>query len=254
MGAQLLVLAKIAAAAAPAVMGAIQGSKASKMARDAEAERKRQEKLLENLENSRQAIINPYANLGVATQAAEMKVEQVDQSLAAALDTLRATGGGSGAATQLAAQANKAKMQIASDIEKQEVQVQKMRAQGEQFVFQTREQREMQKMNRVAGLADAAYNQSLQYQSDAQAALMGGITSSIGMASYFLGGNIGGTKSTNTNTNTNLGLNTGTNINQNIVNPTNNNPAGGGLNDPNNPPAFMLNPVWNAVTQEWEDQ
>lgn len=190
MGAPWLIpLAKIAATAAPTVIGAIQKGKASEMARKAEAEKRRQEQLLQNLENSRQEITNPYANLAVAAKTAEMKIEEVDQSLATALDNLRATGsGGSGAATQLAMQANKAKMQISADIEKQQIQVQQMKARGEQFVFQAQEQREMQKINRVAGLADAAYNQALQYQSDAQAALMGGITSSIGLASSLLGG------------------------------------------------------------------
>jgi len=67
------------------------------------------------LKENRQAIIdpstaledlsgtfsNPYANLGVATKAAEMQMEQTDAALANTLDTLRATGSGAGGATHL---------------------------------------------------------------------------------------------------------------------------------------------------------
>ena len=68
---------------------------------------------------SRQAIINPYAgvtdlsglisnpfaNLQVATEAAEFQAEEADMSLASTLDTLRATGSGAGWATALAQEA-----------------------------------------------------------------------------------------------------------------------------------------------------
>ena len=37
-------------------------------------------------------VSNPYANLGVATQSAEMQMEQTDIALANTLDTLRAQG------------------------------------------------------------------------------------------------------------------------------------------------------------------
>ena len=65
---------------------------------------------LDSLIDNRQEIVNPYdeiqdlsgmlsnpmANLGVATQAAEMQIEQTDIALANTLDTIRATGGGAG--------------------------------------------------------------------------------------------------------------------------------------------------------------
>ena len=71
---------------------------------------------VKTLKENRQAIIdpstaledlsgtfsNPYANLGVATKAAEMRMEQTDAALANTLDTLRATGSGAGGATALA--------------------------------------------------------------------------------------------------------------------------------------------------------
>lgn len=183
-----VILGKIALTMAPTVIGAIQKGKAKDAQRRAEAERIRQEQLLKNLENNRQEIINPFENLSVATKAAEMQMEGVDDSLAMALDTLQATGYGSGAATALAREANKAKMKISSDIQKQEVQNQKLQAQGRIMEFQVREQREMQKMNRVAGLADAAYNQGLQYQSDANAALASGLSNSATLGMSMLNG------------------------------------------------------------------
>lgn len=181
-----IILGKIALTMAPTVIGAIQKGKAKDAQRRSEAERIRQEQLLKNLENNRQEIINPFENLSVATKAAEMQMEGVDDSLAMALDTLQATGYGSGAATALAREANKAKMKISGDIQKQEVQNQKLQAQGRMMEFQVRERREMQKMNRVAGLADAAYNQSLQYQSDANAALASGLSNSAALGMSML--------------------------------------------------------------------
>ena len=45
---------------------------------------------------------NPFANVGVATEAAEFQAEQADISLANTLDTLAATGASAGGATALA--------------------------------------------------------------------------------------------------------------------------------------------------------
>ena len=76
-------------------------------------------------------ITNPYANLGVATQAAEMQAEEADLALANTLDTLRATGAGAGGATALAQAALRSKKDISASIEAQEAQNEKLRAQGE---------------------------------------------------------------------------------------------------------------------------
>ena len=43
-------------------------------------------------------MTNPYRNMGVATQAAEMQAQQTDQALANTLDTLAATGASAGGA------------------------------------------------------------------------------------------------------------------------------------------------------------
>tara|TARA_R100000951_G_C2599045_1_gene167597 strand:+ start:222 stop:920 length:699 start_codon:yes stop_codon:yes gene_type:complete len=98
------------------------------------------------LKENRQAIIdpstaledlsgtfsNPYANLGVATKAAEMQMEQTDAALANTLDTLRATGSGAGGATALAQAALQSKNAVAADIQQQEAANQRLRAQGQE--------------------------------------------------------------------------------------------------------------------------
>ena len=97
------------------------------------------------LKENRQAIIdpstaledlsgtfsNPYANLGVATKAAEMQMEQTDAALANTLDTLIATGSGAGGATALAQAALQSKNAVAADIQQQEAANQRLRAQGQ---------------------------------------------------------------------------------------------------------------------------
>jgi hypothetical protein len=105
---------------------------------------------LNNIRNQRAAIVdpssavkdlsgtfsNPYANLGVATKAAEMQVEQTDAALANTLDTIRATGSGAGGATALAQAALQSKNSVSASIQQQEAQNQKLKAQGEQQLQQ----------------------------------------------------------------------------------------------------------------------
>lgn len=145
---------------------------------------------------------NPFNDLSVATQAAEIQVEQSDISLANALDTIRATGASAGGATALAMAALQSKKGVAASIESQEVQNQKLRAQGEQmlqsqkvaeqrrlqtvaisegqrvqqneasgklFEFQVEENRSERDLDRYAGVATQAQAQEIQSQ-QAQAA------------------------------------------------------------------------------------
>ena len=112
--------------------------KAEKLMRDAQSR-------MDDVLASRQAIINPYAgvtdlsglisnpfaNLQVATEAAEFQAEEADLSLASTLDTLRATGAGAGGATALAQEAARSKRGVAASIEQQEAQNERLRAQGE---------------------------------------------------------------------------------------------------------------------------
>ena len=154
-------------------------------------------------------ISNPFANLGVATKSAEIQIEQSDIALANTLDTLRATGSSAGGATALAQAALQSKKGVAASIEAQEAQNEKLKAQGEQkmemiqmqekgriqgiqisegqrmqgldaagkqFMFNTREGRQVAQMNRVAGLADRAANQEMQANSDRTAAFTGMIS------------------------------------------------------------------------------
>ena len=132
-------------------------------------------KLKKDIDNyQRQDIINPYANasnpyrnLGVATKAAEMKMEQADIALANTLDTLRSTGAAAGGATALAQAALQSKQGVAATIEQQELQNQRLVAKGEQmlqqqeargkaFQFRAQEAREMQELNRLQAQADQA--------------------------------------------------------------------------------------------------
>jgi len=198
------------------IAGGIFGSNAAKKrARAAARERRRLTKKLDNLEKNRQAIINPYegvtdlssmisnpfANLSVATGAAEMKIEEADISLANTLDTLRATGASAGGATALAQAALKSKKGVAASIEAQEksnedkraageatLQQQKMaeaqRLQqadvaGEQFMFSTREGREVAQLDRTAAQLGMANSAEAQANKD-QASALGGMFNSLG--------------------------------------------------------------------------
>jgi hypothetical protein len=140
-------------AAATIVGGLISSSKAKKAGEKAAAEKKRLGLQLQQFEQNRQAVINPYsgvkslaglaedlsgemsnpfANLGVATQAAEIQMEQTDIALANTLDTLQASGASAGGATALAQAAARGKKDVAASIEQQEAANEKLRAQGEQ--------------------------------------------------------------------------------------------------------------------------
>ena len=201
---------------AMSIAGGIFGSNAAKKrARAAAREKRRLNNKLNNLEKNRQAIINPYegvtdlssmvsnpfANLSVATGAAEMKIEEADISLANTLDTIRQTGGSAGGATALAQAALQSKKGVAASIEAQEktnedkraageatLQQQKMaeaqRLQqadvaGEQFMFSTREGREVAQLDRTAAQLGMAKQAEAQANKD-QASAIGGMFNSLG--------------------------------------------------------------------------
>jgi hypothetical protein len=211
-------------AATNIVGGLIQGFGAKKRAAAAEDRYKDAERAFSNLKGQRQAlnnlgnlakdrssdITNPFANIGVATQASEFQAEEADISLANTLDTLRATGAGAGGATALAQAALKSKRGISANIEKQEIQAQQLRAQGQQraevaraqigaqadalkirgtsFTQQMTEARQFRDEDRSAALLDNAQAQMLQARQASQA----GFASALGSASSIaLGGLIG---------------------------------------------------------------
>ena len=145
---------QLAAASTPLVMGALAKKDANQRAIDAAKEANELGKQLKALEENRQQIRNPYANLGVATQAAEMEAQEADASLANTLDTMRAGGFGASGATALARQAAKAKQGISADIQKQEQANQAKFAEGEKFVFEQQEERDLAKLDRLANLQE----------------------------------------------------------------------------------------------------
>ena len=144
---------------------------------------------------------NQYANLGVATGAAEMQAEEADVALANTLDTLRATGSSAGGATALAMAALKSKQGVAANLEQQELQneklraqgqmeVDKLKAQGEQFKWQSQENREMIELDRAQGLIDKH-----ETQMNASQAAMWGAIGNMGNAAMQTGMNVSRIKS-----------------------------------------------------------
>lgn len=227
-------MAAIAAIAAGSVVaGAVSANQAKKAAGRARNDKQRAEAELQSVIDSRQDIINPFdntknlsdlaqdlsgemsnpfENMGVATQAAEIQMEQADIALANTLDTLRATGASAGGATALAQAALQSKKGIAASIEQQEANNEKMRAQGEanlqsqkiaeqqrlqsiaiaegqreqaaisagkQFEFQAQENRTNMDLDRAAAkITQASANEASANQ--AKAAAWGGVASSLG--------------------------------------------------------------------------
>jgi hypothetical protein len=155
--------------AAVSIGGSIFGaSKAKKAERRARKQKQALQRELKAAEDSRQEIINPYAdvtslddmivdntgllsnaytNIGVATQAAEFEAEEADIALANTLDLLASTGASAGGATALAQAALASKRGVSASIQKQEADNQKLAAQGEQFL----QQQKLSEVQRVQG-------------------------------------------------------------------------------------------------------
>ena len=229
------------AAGAQILGGILGGGAAKRKERAARREKQALQRKLTNLENSRQPITDPYAgvtnlsglaadlssqmtnnmaNLSVATQAAEMEIEQADISLANTLDTLRATGSGAGGATALAQAALSSKKGVSASIEQQEAQNEKLRAQGEQdlqarrmqeqqriqgiqigegqrvqqaqaqgaaFTFGAKEDREMQQLDRVSAQLSGAEARQMQAGADRTGAMTGMISGLASVGSSYIG-------------------------------------------------------------------
>ncbi len=236
-------VAAITGAVVSGVGAAVGANQAKKAANRAGRAKDRAQAELDALKESRQQIINPYestkslaglatdlsgeisnpfASLGVATQAAEIQIEQADIALANTLDTIRETGASAGGATALAQAALQSKKGVAASIEGQEANNEKLRAQGEQqlqsqkmaeqqrlqsiaisegqrvqaaeaagkqFEFQTQEQRTNADMDRAAGkISQAQANQAQANQAKSQA-IAGGISAVGGITSSYLSAN-----------------------------------------------------------------
>jgi len=201
---QLGILPIVAVAAVGQLAMGVYGMyKKSKAASDAEVlkgqlaslEKSRQEVFdaSDDLRDLKSQVSNPYANLSVATQAAEMQAEQTDLALANTLDSLQAGGFGAGGATALAQAAARSKRGISASIEQQEVNNEKLRVGGEASVqaqklqleqaaisaegqaWQIQEQREMTQLDRKQSEIDQMNAQQMQYQADAMGAFTGAL-------------------------------------------------------------------------------
>lgn len=277
----LLAIAAVGAAG-QVVSGIVASNKANKAKTDA----KILQDQLTDLENSRQdiynasqdikdlagQITNPYANLPVATQAAEMQAEQADIALANTLDSMQAGGFGAGGATALAQAAARSKRGISANIEQQEARNNQLKAQGEISVqnqklsleraaigadtqaWQQQENRELMQLDRTQALIDNQTAQQMQYQADAMGAFTGaaGSLTQMGIAGAGIPsvGAVGGTganippiSNANTNINTTSNLPTYT---------MNNTQTGGGMGgammSPGSPP--WPGAVWKGTY--WE--
>ena len=93
-------------------------------------------------------ISNPFSNLGVATQAAEIQMEQSNLALSNALDSLATTGASAGGATALAQAALASKKGISASIEQQESRNQTLQAQGQARA----DERKMSEQQRLQGI------------------------------------------------------------------------------------------------------
>ena len=200
-------------AATPMIIGGINAATANRKAKLAEAKQRQLEQQLKNFEQNRQAVINqadniralksqvfnPYANLAVATKAADQQIQQTDQALANTLDSINRAGTGAGSATALAQMAAKSKAQISASLEKQEVANQKLRLEGEAGVQEAKmnlekaalkeeaaawgrqEERDLTTLDRLASLGQNQQAQAMAYGQQATDALMGGIESGISL-------------------------------------------------------------------------
>ena len=148
----------------------------------ARKEAKRQQGYVDTLMNQYMAkpIYNPYQNLSVATQANEIKQQETDQALANTLDTIRELGYGAGGATALARAAQKSKLGIAADIEKQEVANEQLKGKGEMIVQQAEFARLGQQMDYEQSKADQSRAEQFGYAERGIDALAG--LGSIGLA------------------------------------------------------------------------
>lgn len=206
----------VVGAAGAATNSAVKGGKNKRASRVASAQARREEKRLEQFEAMRQPVINqagklralksqvfnPAANMGVAMKASELQMEETDKALANTLDAISAGGPGAGNATALAQMAAVSKAQVAAGIESQEASNMQLRIAGETTrqkalqdlettalaeevsAYGRQEERDLAKMDRMAGLADRSHQSSIAYgqAADQNSADMWGSITDMGMA------------------------------------------------------------------------
>jgi len=159
-------------------------------------------------------LSNPYANMGVATGAAEIQMEQTDIALANTLDALMASGASAGGATALAQAAAASKKSVAASIQAQEAQNEQLKAQGEsrlqgmkmaeaqrvqsglfgeaarqqdidakgkEFVYREKDNRMMQQLNRKTAQQTGQQQVAAQRSADAASIMGAGIQGAAGI-------------------------------------------------------------------------
>jgi hypothetical protein len=181
-GGNMMGYMQLAAAATPMVMGFIQARQQKNLAEELETQRLAKDKEVAGLLANRQQIRNPYANLAVATEAAEFQAQQADQSLANTLDAMQAGGFGAGGATALAREASKAKQGISADIQKQEATNQRFFAQGEQIRQNMQEQRSIDDIDFARAQSDNLRQQEMDALTARQASQQAGVGGTMQMA------------------------------------------------------------------------
>lgn len=192
---------------------------ANKKSKQEQRKAKKHRKRMKEFEANRQPVINqadeiramkeelfnPAANLPVATQAAEMQMEQTDQALANTLDTIRSTGSGAGGATALAQAAAQSKAKVSAGIQQQEASNARAAAAGEAQLMRDKqsldkaaiaeegaawgrqEDRDIVQLNRMQSQIEASQGAAAAHQAQGDAALMagvGGTGSALGQADF----------------------------------------------------------------------
>ena len=188
-------------------VGIYQAVDSNQKAKKADNKKKKAKKRMKEFEKSRQPVLNradqiraqknllsnPAANLGVATQAADIQIQETDKALANTLDSIKQSGMGAGGATALAQAAAQSKAKVAANLESQEATNNKLRAQGEQKLqkqlmdieqsaiqeegqaWARQENRDITQLNRLQSEIETQDQQAAAYQQQAAQDLMGGI-------------------------------------------------------------------------------
>lgn len=180
------------------ILGGIIGGRARRQEQArANKEYKAQRSAYENFDfqNAYAGMQNPYEDLKVATGAAEMQSQQVQQTAANTLDALRSGGGGFGAAALAQAiqgQASQSQQSIMANIQQQEASNQMAAAQGQANINQMAAQgamavqdMEFGRQETMLGMSQARKASADQARREATASMLSGIGSLGASAASF---------------------------------------------------------------------
>ncbi len=146
-------IAPVVAAAAIGAVGNIIGRKQTPGLADAEAKR---DALMREYQAQQFDFVNPYEDVTVNLQAAQLQQQGLAQSQADILEQLRGGTSGAGAAalaTGLSRQAAKAQREISADIGKQESDINIKKAEAEAAGQLAKQQFEIDRMQTMLGMS-----------------------------------------------------------------------------------------------------